>query len=59
MLSTKILHLAGSCPKNAIISDFTGNILIPKFCAMLCNVNIPLCKLFTESAIMTCSSLKR
>jgi hypothetical protein len=37
-----ILHLTGSCPKNAIVSDFSGGISIPKFVAMFCNVNYPL-----------------
>jgi len=31
LLSTMILHLNGSCPKNAIISDLSGGISIPKF----------------------------
>jgi hypothetical protein len=38
-----ILHLTGSCPKNAIVSDFSGYISIPKSFAMFCNVNTPLC----------------
>jgi hypothetical protein len=29
-----ILHLAGSCPKNAAISEFSGDISIPKLFAM-------------------------
>jgi len=44
-----ISHCIGYFPKNAIISGFTGDISIPKFFAMLCNVNIPLCKLTSES----------
>ena len=34
-----ILHLTGSCPTNAIVSDFFGDISISKFFAMFCNVN--------------------
>jgi hypothetical protein len=29
-----ILHLAGSCPKNATVLDFSCDISIPKFFAM-------------------------
>jgi len=39
LLPTAILHLSGSHPKNVIISDFFGDIPIPKFFAMFCNVN--------------------
>ena len=53
MLFTMISHLAGSCPKNAIVSDFSGNIYIPKYFALFYNLNTPLCKLFSVSAIMT------
>jgi hypothetical protein len=47
------------CPKIAVILGFTGDILIPRFVAVFCNVNIPFCNLSSESAIMTCSSVKR
>ena len=54
-----ILNFMGTYPKNAIISGFTGDSSIPNFFAMLHNVNTPLCKLSSESAIMTCSPVKR
>jgi hypothetical protein len=41
MLSTMILHPAGSCPKNAIISEFSGNISITKSFAVFYNLNTP------------------
>jgi hypothetical protein len=42
LLPTAVLHLTGSHPKNVIIiSDFSGDIPIPKFFAMFCNVNTP------------------
>jgi len=53
MLFTTILHLAGSCPKNAVASDFSGNIYIPKSFVIFYNLNTPLFKLFSVSAIMT------
>jgi hypothetical protein len=53
LLSSTNLHLTGSFPKNAILSDFSGDVYIPKFFAMICNVNTPLCKLSSASAIMT------
>jgi len=34
-LSTTILRLTGSCPNNAIVSDVSGDISIPKY---LCHV---------------------
>jgi hypothetical protein len=33
LLSTTILHLTGSFPKNEKVSDFSGDISIPKFFA--------------------------
>jgi hypothetical protein len=59
MLNTVILHLTGSCPKIAIVSDFPGNIYIPKSIVIFCNVNTPLCKLSSESHIMNGLSAKR
>jgi hypothetical protein len=56
MLSTMILLLDGSCSKNAIISDFSGNSYIPKSFAIFYNLNSPLWKLSSVSAIMTWSS---
>jgi len=53
LLSTMILHNTASCPKIAIVSDFYGEISNPKYCAMFYNVNFPLCKLSSESVIMT------
>jgi len=35
------------------MSDLSGYISIPQFFALFCNTNTPLCKLFSESAIMT------
>jgi len=54
-----IVNFTEHCPKNAIVSDFSGDISFPIFFAMFCNVNTPLCKLSSELAIMTCSSAKR
>ena len=48
-----ILDRTESCPKNAIVTEFSGDISIPKVFAMFCNVSTPLCKLSSESAIMT------
>jgi len=48
------VHVTESCPKNAIVSDFSGDISIPVFFAMLCNANTRLCKLSSELANMTC-----
>jgi len=53
LLSTTILHNTGSRPKSVFVSDFYGEISNPKYCAMLYNVNTPVCKLSSESAIMT------
>jgi len=47
-----IFHLAGSCPENAVVSDFSGDVSIPTFFAMFF-VNSSSRKLFSESAIMT------
>jgi hypothetical protein len=52
------VHLTGSCPKNAIISIFSGHISIPHFFAVFYNVNIPLCKPSPESADITSPSAK-
>jgi len=41
MLPTAILHPTGSHPKNVIVSDFFGDIPIPKFFAMFSSVNTP------------------
>jgi hypothetical protein len=46
----RFLNLSGSCPKNAIVSDFSGDISIQKLCAMFCHVNTALCKLSCEGA---------
>ena len=53
-----ILHLTGSHPKNDIVSDFSVDICIPKFFAMLCEVNSSVCKLSSELYTMTRSSEK-
>jgi len=54
-----MVSLTGSCPKNDIVWDFSGDISIPNFFfTLFCNVNSPLCKLSFESAIMTWSSAK-
>ena len=53
LLSTIILHLTGLCPKTVIVSDFSGDISIKNFFDMFYNVSTPLCKLPSESAIMT------
>jgi len=52
-----IFHLAGSCPENAVVSDFSGDVSIPTFFAMFF-VNSSSRKLFSESAIMTWSFAK-
>lgn len=52
------LHLAESCLKNAIVSNFFGDIYIPTFFVMFCSVNSPPWKLFSVSAVMTWSSAK-
>jgi hypothetical protein len=54
-----IVHFTESCPKNSIVSDFSGDISIPIFFAVFYNVNTPLCKLSSELSVMTCSSAKR
>jgi hypothetical protein len=54
-----ILHLPGSYPKNAILSDFSVVVSIPKLLSEFCNVSTALCKLFSESAIMTYRLQKR
>jgi len=54
-----IVRFTESCPKNAIVSVFSGDISIPMFFAMFCNVNTLICKLSSELAIMTCLSAKR
>jgi hypothetical protein len=54
LLPTTILHLTGSCPKNAIVSDFSGYVTIPK--SLLCFVVWIL--LSVISALMTWSSAK-
>jgi hypothetical protein len=59
LLYTLIVHFTESCPKNASVSDFSGDISTPIFFAMFYNVNSPLCKLRSEFAIMTCSPAKR
>ena len=48
-----ILHLTESCPKNTIASDLSDAIAAPNIFAMFYIVNSPLCKLPSESAIMT------
>jgi hypothetical protein len=48
LLCTEILRITGSCPKNAIVSDFSGDVSIPKFFAVFCNVNSPRRRLFSE-----------
>ena len=58
MLSAMILHLAVSCPKNAIISDFSGDIYLQNLLLYFA-MEILLCKLSYESAIMTLSPAKR
>jgi hypothetical protein len=40
-----ILHLTGSFPTNAIVSDFSGDISITKHLAIFCNVNYSLYQL--------------
>jgi len=52
MLSTMIIHIAGSCPENAIILDFSVDIYNPNTLAIFYNLNIPLCKLSSISATM-------
>ena len=42
LFCSTILHLTVSCPKSAVVSDFSGDISIKKFCAIFCNVNTPL-----------------
>jgi hypothetical protein len=49
-LSTAILNLSGSCPKNAIASDFSVDISIPKRFALFCSVNTAVCKSSCEGA---------
>jgi hypothetical protein len=46
------MHIDGG-NRTATISDFSGDISIPKFFAMFYNVNIPLYKLSSVTAIMT------
>jgi hypothetical protein len=58
LLSSMILQFTGSCPKNTIVSEFSGDISIPKCSAMFCNMNNPLCKLLSNQVIMTWSSKK-
>jgi len=45
-------HITESCPKNAIVLDFSVNISIPKLLAGFSNVNTAHCKLSYESVIM-------
>lgn len=58
MLPTMILHLDGSCCKDAIVSGFFGNIYITKSFAIFYNLNTTLYKLSSVSAIMIRSSAK-
>lgn len=53
LISTTMLHVTGSCPKNYIVTDISGDFSIPKYFAMFCNVNYPL-----KSAIMIWLSAK-
>jgi len=57
-LGTPLLHLTGSHPKNSIVLDFSGDISIPQFFPKFCNLNNPLCKSSSESAMMTWSPAK-
>ena len=42
LFSITICNLLLTYPRNSIVSDLSGDISIPKFCAILCNVNTAL-----------------
>jgi hypothetical protein len=52
LLSTIILLLIGSCPENAIVSDFSGDSSIQNVFCYVFTVNSPHCNLSTESVII-------
>jgi hypothetical protein len=58
LLSTIIVLLTGSCPENAIVSDFSGESSIHNFFAIFFAVNSPHRNLSTESVITSFSSAK-